>query len=574
MSKTCLAGYKGSNKREFLLRQRERVETDLYTREINNWILISSSRFYEDSNHIVAVNGYIKGVRSEETLLENNSNIFANFRKKRPEGSYRILIYNKLKDELKLYTDPLSTRNLFYMNGETFCFADHLGGILANPKYSREIDREKISRLLVSRATPLTEDTLFKQVEKLGHASELRRSSKNTEINRYWDAYKRRSDINAQNTKRILKNILFDHTRDLVSEADQINLFLSGGLDSTLIAAFIAQETDREINAYTYNEPREEYKIARETAKFLDLNQIKMTADIDEFDEYKLWSVGEPRPDVFRQHGINNGKDRIENAFYGDFAELIFPARDYKFEMLKKGKMAKKLIKPLYRPKLTKAVDKKLRTKFNPGLKVLVSDYYSAADIYSDEPSDIPKKKIIPGNNDKIAEKLMQETDNRFNLENRPIQQNYEYLMQFNRISPQLASVRNNVTVFYPYSSTKLIETAQSLPFNPKKRNEIQKSLLADFSDKLQFSFYSSGLSSHINDIYAPIIQENKDKFIEDIEVLFERELLENNPLDFVDTGKIHKLSNDSVYYLFRIWCIEKYLEIFLDRSKPWKPPS
>jgi asparagine synthase (glutamine-hydrolysing) len=167
-------------------------------------------------------------------------------------GMFAFAIRDERNDTLFLARDRFGKKPVFYAAyGGTFLFASEMKAILADPRFTREIDEEALASYFMLSYIPAPL-TIFKGIHKLlpGHTLTVRGGR--IEQRRYWDLafkpdrHRREADV-------------MDELRQRLNEAVRIRLmsevplgaFLSGGIDSSAVVAFMAMSSDAPVNTFT-----------------------------------------------------------------------------------------------------------------------------------------------------------------------------------------------------------------------------------------------------------------------------------------------------------------------------------
>ncbi|MGH9752748.1 MAG: asparagine synthase (glutamine-hydrolyzing), partial [Blastocatellia bacterium] len=226
--------------------------------------------------------------------------------------------------------------------------------LLRHPAVKREVSLEAISAYLTFGYAP-DPLTAFKGVYKLppGHTLTFKDGQVRTRC--YWNFnYRGESD----DARALGANEYIERLRELLAESVRIRLesevplgaFLSGGVDSSTIAALMARETTRPIKTFSigFNEPEfDELQYARSAANLLgaDHHEFVVTPDVCSLAEEIIWHHDEPFADVSsvptylvskmaREHVTvvlsGDGGDEV----FGGYDRYIVDRRREKFELI------------------------------------------------------------------------------------------------------------------------------------------------------------------------------------------------------------------------------------------------
>jgi asparagine synthase (glutamine-hydrolysing) len=210
-----------------------------------------------DGKVVVFLNGEIynyKDVRSElrrlgfEFRTESDTEVLAHGYVawgldgllQRIDGMYAIAILDRRGGELHLARDRFGEKPLFYAAGDgRFAWASHLLAVAAQPWVDIGTDTQALDDYLATHyvAGPRT---FFRGVRRLlpGHRLSLRVADPKPGVERYW---RPRLDERGSVSDGELAEVLESAVRSRLVADVPVGVFLSGGLDSSLITAIAAQ---------------------------------------------------------------------------------------------------------------------------------------------------------------------------------------------------------------------------------------------------------------------------------------------------------------------------------------------
>lgn len=163
----------------------------------------------------------------------------------RVNGQFAFALYDRARDRMLLARDPFGVAPLFHTRvGETFVFASEIKAILAYPGVERRVDLTGLDQIL-SLPGLVSPRTMFERISSVPPGCLVAVSADGVESHRYWDlvyppegeATERRSD---ESWREEAEACLAQSVRRRLLGDVPIGLYLSGGLDSSLITAFMA----------------------------------------------------------------------------------------------------------------------------------------------------------------------------------------------------------------------------------------------------------------------------------------------------------------------------------------------
>jgi len=205
-------------------------------------------------------------------------------------GMFAFAIWDQRKRELFLARDRLGVKPLYYMltDDGSLYFASEIKALLEADGIKREINFEALPDYLANHATSGAE-TLFKGVSRLmpGHTLLWREGS--IEIRRYWDVSFAKDDNQQRSDQDYIAewSELFRTSVRLRLMSDvPLGMFLSGGIDSSAIAAAMCGLLDEPIKTFSVafaEREANELEYARIVAREFNTNHHEVVISPDEF---------------------------------------------------------------------------------------------------------------------------------------------------------------------------------------------------------------------------------------------------------------------------------------------------
>lgn len=207
---------------------------------------------------------------------------------KRLRGMYAFALFDQREGSLTLVRDPLGVKPLYYHPQEGLvAFASEIKALLAMPGVKRQIHDGALYHYLTFAGAPAPQ-TLFDGILKLEGGTYLTvgRTGKTKQV-RYWDPAsippKEIPEEEAvEETRRLLRQAV---ARRLVSDVP-VGVFLSGGVDSSLNLALMAERLDHPVQTFSIGiqgDPANELEQARRAASHFGADHLEMMIDEDHF---------------------------------------------------------------------------------------------------------------------------------------------------------------------------------------------------------------------------------------------------------------------------------------------------
>lgn len=157
-------------------------------------------------------------------------------------GDFSIAILDQSQNRLFLIRDRAGVKPLyFYYQQDKLVFGSEIKSILKSG-VKAELEMENLQKYFVFKYSPANE-TLFKNIKRLqpAHFAEYDLNNHSFQIKRYWQAEQKDKykGISYQEAQSEIKKLLQDATEKRLIADVPVGTFLSGGLDSSIIASFL-----------------------------------------------------------------------------------------------------------------------------------------------------------------------------------------------------------------------------------------------------------------------------------------------------------------------------------------------
>jgi asparagine synthase (glutamine-hydrolysing) len=173
-------------------------------------------------------------------------------------GQWGIAIWDTEKRRLLLSRDRLGVRPLFYTQvGTTLLFGSEIKAILSDSRVTAEIDPAVVEQIF-RFWTPLSPNTVFRGIKELPPGHFLIADRDSIQIERYWENHFPAKDAGSANGHLQMGEVV-EQFRELLIDACRIRLradvpvgaYLSGGLDSSTIAAVVRRYTSNRLVTFS-----------------------------------------------------------------------------------------------------------------------------------------------------------------------------------------------------------------------------------------------------------------------------------------------------------------------------------
>ena len=247
-------------------------------KEIRKILEEKGVRFFTDGDTEVLLEGFV----------EYGSNILNLLR-----GQFAFAIYDSLEESFFLARDRVGIKPLYFsLVDDVFIFSSELKAI-ENSNINRfNADYDSYISYLRHLAVP-TFKTGNKNISKLepGQYLVVNRDKKITK-NKYWDPFSFEVDHSISETEAIsrVEELLIESVEYRKVSDVEVGLFLSGGLDSSLIGKIMSKDTNSDIKSFNidYEEHFEGYKGEVHEARFAASNLgVNLIEDKIKYSDFK-----------------------------------------------------------------------------------------------------------------------------------------------------------------------------------------------------------------------------------------------------------------------------------------------
>ena len=344
----------------------------IFNGEIFNYkelLLKFKDKFYPKSTCDTELLSWLLDEYSYETVIQNTI-----------DSMHSFVFYNKKKNEIVLSRDHVGIKPLFFSNTKTgIIFSSEIKGLLNFVKNSNKIDRLSLACTSMLGVNVLRQ-TVFKGILKVLPGETIIYDLSLKKIKRSF-----RTLVKPHSNKKLYKEEFENITSKVIGNSTlglrRFGLFLSGGIDSSLVAYELNKHIDK-LDSFTNKmEPNviingEDHNndayIAKKYAKNLNFNhkEVIISPEIiaNRWDK-AIWSIEEPRynwnlPMYYYTNEVLS-KNKIVVTMAGDVGDEIFGGyKNYYImkQILKKPKKWKDFLK-IWVKKFSAPI--KLNIKFN-----------------------------------------------------------------------------------------------------------------------------------------------------------------------------------------------------------------
>jgi len=211
------------------------------------------------------------------------------------QGMFAFAVWDAQEEWLFAARDHLGVKPFhYYWDGKLFAFASELKALIEHPDIPREIDLDALSLYLEAQYIPAPR-TIYRAIRKLeaGHALLLKKG--NLREYAYWNPdFSKKPGWTEDEALERLESELRESVRSMLVADVPLGAFVSGGIDSSVIAALMSQESGGPIETFNLgfagDTTQSEHKEAALVAKHIGSNHHPLMVAPDDvlqaFDEW------------------------------------------------------------------------------------------------------------------------------------------------------------------------------------------------------------------------------------------------------------------------------------------------
>ena len=264
---------------------------------------------------------------------------------KKIDGMFAIALFDKRENALFLARDRFGKKPLYYHLGDRqLIFSSDIRSFKEINGVSLSVDLFSLGYFFAELATP-HESTIWKEVKKVEPGSYIHFNSSGIRAsNTYWHlSYTENCSLDnesiAEKTDLLLKNAV---KKRLVSDVN-VSALLSGGIDSSLVVAKMAELSSRKVNTYSVGFEEADFNelsYARKVADRFNTNHTELIIKPQSFEVVNelIWEYGEPFADasMIPTYLISKEVAKSEKvALGGDGGDELFGGYDSYYFALK-----------------------------------------------------------------------------------------------------------------------------------------------------------------------------------------------------------------------------------------------
>lgn len=258
----------------------------------NVWIVFNGEIYnHADIRRDLEARGHRYRTRSDTETIVHAYEEWGDDCVHRFRGMFAFAIWDAPKRRMLLVRDRLGIKPLYWTQaGRVLLFGSEIKAILASGLVRPEANEPVLPEVLSTRYTS-SSATLFRGIHKLLPGHRLVIEGGAVSASQYWDVPVRESDADANGASREdavarFRELLEESVRLRLMSDVPLGMFLSGGIDSSAIAAIMARQIDRPLQTFSVafkDRAYNELEYAREVARAIGAESHEIVIDDRDF---------------------------------------------------------------------------------------------------------------------------------------------------------------------------------------------------------------------------------------------------------------------------------------------------
>ena len=522
---------------------------------------------YEDSEIFIEIDKKCDNKKYIQKIKESYKKNGVDFIKKL-RNTYEMHIYDKKNDILILIADLVGLKSTYYyLSDNSIYISDDIMELVKKYNIKKEIN-ENVLPIYFKYHYISSPETIFKNIYKLKHGTYLVFQNGKAEIKTYWNFIEEYNN----NKKNVIKSFveckqelnkkINNYVKNIIKNKDNIGIYLSGGIDSSLVTALSMKYSKNPVNTFSIGFCEEEYNEANKAKKVanqlgtnhheLYINKKKALETVKKIPLYysQPFADGSALPTIILNEFAK--ENNIKNVLTGDGADQLFCGSNI-YDTIYKVHKLRKIINPFniyLNPKIYKKKRKLFYIysnsdkQFQEQVNVIYSEYLLQG-LFEDSNSKKLKSELKIQSNDWQEKYMLLDFET--------------YCCERVLTKMSVAAKRNNILIYSPFLDRDIIEYSLKIPhkfkYYKKIKKYILKEILYDYVPKELFSYKKKGFG-------IPYKQWLNTYFIDDLKRLSTKDFIDKqhlfnynkvcNLIDNINNSDYTQIIWD--YYIFQIW--------------------
>lgn len=474
-----------------------------------NWVIVFNGEVYnyEEIAKELKLKGYSFVSDSDTEVILKAFDCWGINAVQKFIGMFAFAIYDKEEQELYLFRDRAGVKPLyFYQKDGLVLFGSELKVFHEHDGFEKRIDQDHLALFLQYNYIP-TPYSIFKNTFKLAPGSfvKIKLAQQSFETTEYWsieEVYNQpKLNISYEEAKEELERLLLDAFSYRMVADVPVGMFLSGGYDSTAVAAMLQANNKERLKTFTIGYDENEFDESTHAQKVADHigtdHHLKIVRPDDVRDILKMLPFVYDEP--FADNSVvptlllsQFAREQVKVALSGDAGDEIFAGYNKFNRSLSFTKM----------PRTVQSLLSGTMGLINPERIPILKNsynfptrYYKMRKIWRNKTPDYAMKVISEYITDQDLKKYLTtqtaqkktyfDIADQLNSGNEPLNKllaiDYKtFLLDNNLMKMDRATMAVGLEGREPFLDQRIIEFAARLPANYKLRNGTNKAILKD----------------------------------------------------------------------------------------------
>lgn len=226
------------------------------------WVIFNGEIYnFQELREILLTKGHTFKTKSDTEVIVHGYEEWGERCMERFCGMFAYALYDQKNKKVMLVRDRLGVKPLHYawVDGQLL-FGSEMKAILAHPKFNRAPSLPALSSYLTFRY-PQGDQPVFANMKRLEPGHFLTVTPSGVTLTKYWDVpfHARKEDFGEYHyLERINELMTKTVARRMVSDVP-VGMYLSGGLDSSIVAALMSRLSSKPIETFSIGFPEDKY---------------------------------------------------------------------------------------------------------------------------------------------------------------------------------------------------------------------------------------------------------------------------------------------------------------------------
>ncbi|MDY6765844.1 MAG: asparagine synthase-related protein [Candidatus Nanohaloarchaea archaeon] len=491
------------------------------------------------------------------------------------DGNFRVAVYDPGKERLVLATDRVGDDFVFYTRQDGFEFSSHLAPLTAVQGYDNRLnERRMVDALIALNNVNTGGETLLEGIHQMYSSQRLVVDTEGATESTYWDCYHPDYlDVTDGEAAERIDALVHEAASRLADRGD-IPLLLSGGLDSNYLLSVLDDVMEGPVETVTFGWEEAHFDHAHDAAAMFDTRHRDVTLPKKLPSQEDIWLQEQPAGiSTYFDYQELRRSAGIDRFFGGGRSEFIFPVNLGHLRSLNRVRK----LKPLFRAVKAAGAGEVLN-RFNPkighGVDILTSPYRSAVVTSA---WSLRRKTKWEAVDDRYRDgyvPLEKRIDERWGLDRSDYEWNYLYLQLRHYEFQDFSLFSKNMQRYDPFSYASLLDYATRVPLPQRRNRRLLKRLCRGRVPEHSVEAGGDAGPLHL-DVLRRRLTENWGEHAAAMERLLERGYMDQETArPLLIPGDPGEIPATHVFYLSNMFALERWLETFIDRDRPWNRPG